>query len=162
MKRTFSFLVGFCFLAFACGENPDDITPLNAEVVFQVDLSGDFTSNFVQDSVSAFLHSNQIIIKGFDTDENIVTVTIDPSQFASGTQTVGTHEIAQSNSPAKVVVNVVDGSSLFIAESGSVIVTEYSNKIIKGTFSFEATKYGDTNSTISGTNGKFTAVVGEL
>tara|TARA_R110001592_G_scaffold2828_4_gene15970 strand:+ start:4040 stop:4528 length:489 start_codon:yes stop_codon:yes gene_type:complete len=162
MKRIFPFLICLCFLTFACGEDPNDVTPLDAEVVFEVNLSGDYSSSFVQDSVSAFLHSSQIIVKGFDASDNTVTVLIDPSFFAAGAQVVGTHEIGRDSKPARIVVGLADGSTFFISESGSLVVTDYSNNIIKGTFSFEGTKNGDSSSTIAGTNGKFTAVVGEI
>ncbi|MGW8124131.1 hypothetical protein ACV07N_15840 [Roseivirga echinicomitans] len=159
MKKIYSLLIGLCLLTFACGEDPNDITALNADVVFKVDLSGAFTSNFVQDSVSSFTHANLIIIEGIDKNKNKVTVTIDPNYFASGANVKGSHEVGQGNAPARIVVNIIDGGLFYLAQSGNVTVTEYSNKVIKGTFSFEATEYKNNSSTVSGTNGQFTATL---
>ena len=157
MKKIFTLIIISCFI-ISCDNDANDIDPLDAEIVFEVDLDGTFTSAFVQDSVSAFLHAEQIIIKGFDANENTVSVLIDPANFSQGTEIVGTHEMGRTSAPTRAIVALAGGSAFFVSDSGSVTVTEYENNIMKGTFSFEATENNGSGQ-VSGMNGKFTAVI---
>ena len=159
MKKLSSLLVLLVIITSACDDDPNDVTPTDIDVIFSVDLSGDFNSSFSQDSVSAFYHSEQIIIKGFDVERNIVTVLIDPSFFTQTDQYVGDHTIGNSNTPARVVVELAGGAAFFISDSGTLSVTEFENNIIKGTFHFESTRHNDPTSHVSGVNGEFTVVV---
>lgn len=155
MKKLYA-LITLAFLIVSCDNDPDDQTPSNADIVFEVSLTGSFTSDFVQDSVSAFTHFEQIIIKGFDSDDNTVSILIDPANFSQGAEIIGTHEMGRDNTPTRAIVALSDGTTTYVSDSGTIVITQYANNIMKGTFSFEATENNGSGE-VSGMNGKFTA-----
>ncbi len=156
MKRFTNLIVMLSFLIVSCGESdPNDIDPIDIDVTFEVDLSGEFVSAFVQDSVSAFTHAELILIKGFDTGRNMVELIIDPSMIS---EIVGTHDVTR-DSATRIRIQLADGTTFYLADSGTLTVTEYRNKVMKGTFNFESTKHNDPTKSVSGSSGVFVVAI---
>ncbi len=156
MKNAFILLSLFSLILLSCNEDPNDVTVVDTQGSFSVDLSGDKNETYTQDSLVAYLHSGLIIVKAYDASENVIWVFLDTS-IAS--EIVGTHQIARFDAPAQININYADGSNNFSAESGTLTISAYDQKSIKGTFAFQAKDLQNTSVTLAGTNGQFSAVL---
>ena len=143
---------------FSCSEDPDDVNVIETKGSLTVDVTGSSEVMFVDDTLAAYTHSGLLIVKATDTDENNIWIMMDTKKI---TTMVGTHTVARLDGDVQINFNVKDGDKTksFSAETGTVTVSEYDGKTIKGTFTFEAKNFLNQTELISGKNGKFTGVM---
>ncbi len=143
---------------FSCSDDPDDVNVIESKGSLTVDVSGSSEVMFVDDTLTAYTHSGLLIVKATDTDENNIWIMMDTKKI---TTMVGTHTVARLDGDVQINFNVKDGDKTksFSAETGTVTVSEYDGKTIKGTFSFEAKNFSKQSEVISGKDGKFTGIM---
>ncbi|WP_421892454.1 hypothetical protein [Marinoscillum sp.] len=141
---------------FSCSEDPDDVNVVEQKGMLTVDISGTSTINFEDDTLTAYTHAGLFIVKASDAAENNIWIMMDMTKIDN---MIGEHAVATTGAEVQINFNLGDASHYYSASSGVVTVTEYDEKFIKGTFSFEAKDASDSKATVSGANGQFSSSI---